>query len=100
MSDKTISPETFLEHMAQSDESVDHDGETCGMCHHMRLGAEVAREMIAAGGLHVPNRNLVSEWEKEQRRRWEDSKFFKLWQEERAAGREPNKAFEERGWEA
>lgn len=49
MAESTITPETFLEHMAQSDEMVDHDGETCGMCHHMRLGAEVAREMIKAG---------------------------------------------------
>jgi hypothetical protein len=28
----------------------------------------------------------------------EQSKFFKLWQEEKQAGRDPHKAFEERGW--
>lgn len=77
-----ITPEKFLEHMAQSDELVDHDGETCGMCYHMRLGAIVAREMIAAG----EHEDLIGKWGKEQRRRWEESKFFKLWQEEKAAG--------------
>ena len=35
--------------MARSDELVDHDGETCGQCHNMILGAQVARDMIEAG---------------------------------------------------
>ena len=35
----------------------------------------------------------------ETRRRWQDSKFFKLWERERKAGRDPRKAFEDRGWE-
>ena len=30
-----ISDEDFLELMAHSDDLVDHDGETCGMCHNM-----------------------------------------------------------------
>jgi hypothetical protein len=28
---------------------------------------------------------------------WKQSKFFQLWQEEAAAGRDPKKAFEARG---
>src|SRR5207248_11438011 len=90
-----ISDQDFLERMARSDDLVDHDGETCGMCHNIILGAQVAREMLAAGEYE----DVVSKWAVESRRRWEASKFVKLWQEERKAGRDPHKAFEERGWE-
>src|SRR5690242_19840594 len=36
--------------------------------------------------------DVVSKWTAETRRRWENSKFFKLWQKERKAGRDPKKA--------
>ena len=90
-----ISDQDFLERMARSDDLVDHDGETCGMCHNMILGAQVAREMLAAGEYE----DVVSRWAEEARRRWEESKFFKLWQEEVQAGRDPHQAFKDRGWE-
>jgi hypothetical protein len=90
-----ISDQDFLERMARSDDLVDHDGQTCGMCHNMILGAQVAREMIEAGQYE----DVVSKWAEETRRRWENSKFFKLWQKEQKAGRDPHKAFEDRGWE-
>jgi hypothetical protein len=89
-----ISDQEFLERMARSDELVDHDGETCGLCHNMILGAQVAREMLAAGEYE----DVVSKWAEEARRRWEESKFFKLWQEEQRAGRDPHQAFKDRGW--
>src|SRR5438105_7875253 len=79
-----ISDQDFLERMARSDNLVDHDGETCGMCHNMILGAQVAREMIDAGQYE----DVVSKWAEETRRRWENSKFFKLWEKERKAGRD------------
>jgi hypothetical protein len=85
----------FLERMARSDELADHDGETCGQCHNMILGAEVAREMLEAGEYE----DVVSKWAEEARRRWEDGKFFKLWENEKKAGRDPHKAFQDRGWE-
>jgi hypothetical protein len=90
-----ISDQDFLERMARSDRTVDHDGETCGMCCNIIIGAQVAREMREAGDYE----DVVSKWAEETRRRWEDTKFFKLWQEETEAGRDPHKAFEERGWE-
>src|ERR1700730_2146094 len=90
-----ISDQDFLERMARSDELVDHDGETCGMCHNMILGAQVAREMIEAGEYE----DVVSKWATETELRWENSKFFKLWQEEKKAGRDPHQAFKDRGWE-
>lgn len=80
-----ISDQDFLERMARSDKLVDHDGTTCGQCHHQILGAEVAREMIEAGEYE----DVVSKWEAEHKRRWEKSKFFKLWEKEKKAGRDP-----------
>ncbi len=90
-----ISDQDFLERMARSDELVDHDGTTCGQCRYSILGAEVAREMIEAGEYE----DVVSKWAAETKRRWEKSKFFKLWKKEQKAGRDPREAFEERGWE-
>jgi hypothetical protein len=93
--DGKINDQDFLERMARSDRLVDHDGETCGMCCNMILGAQVAREMLEAGEYE----DVVSKWSAEARRRWEDTNFFKLWQKETKAGRDPHQAFEERGWE-
>ena len=90
-----ISDQGFLERMARSDERADHDGETCGQCRNMILGAEVAREMIEAGEYE----DLPSKWSAETKRRWEKSKFFELWHKEQQAGRDPRKAFKDRGWE-
>jgi hypothetical protein len=90
-----ISDQDFLERMARSDATVDHDGETCGMCCKIILGAQLAREMLEEGVYE----DIVSKWAEESERRWMQTKFFKLWQEEAAAGRDPKKAFEERGWE-
>jgi hypothetical protein len=90
-----ISDQDFLERMARSDELVDHDGTTCGQCHYTILGAEVAREMIEAGEYE----DVVSKWAAETKRRWEKSKFFKLWTKEKKAGRDPRQAFKDRGWE-
>jgi hypothetical protein len=81
--------------MARGDDLVDYDGTTCRQCHYTILGAEVAREMIEAGEYE----DVASRWAAEAKRRWEKSKFFKLWKEEKKAGRDPRKAFEERGWE-
>src|SRR5437588_8595037 len=74
-----ISDQDFLERMARSDRLVDHDGETCGMCHNVILGAQVAREMIEAGEYE----DVMSKWAAETQRRWQESKFFKLWQQEK-----------------
>src|SRR5262245_8170831 len=89
-----ISDQDFLERMARSDELVDHDGKTCGQCYYTILGAEVAREMIEAG----EHEDVMSKWAAEHKRRWEKSKFFKPWETEKKAGRDPRKAFEDRGW--
>lgn len=80
-----------------------NDRDNCGHCHHMIVMAEVAREMIAemmaAGRPDVIIGNPITVWAERQEARWRESKFFKLWQEEALAGRDPHKAFEERGWQ-
>ena len=90
-----ISDQDFLERMARSDDLVDHDGKPCGQCHYTILGAQVAREMIEAGEYE----DVVGKCAAEHKRRWEKSKFFKLWAKEKKAGRDPRKAFKDGGWE-
>jgi hypothetical protein len=90
-----ISDQDFLERMARSDDLADHDGKTCGQCYYTILGAKVARKLIEAGEYE----DVVSQWAEETRRRWEKCKFFKLWEKEKKAGRDPRKAFKDRGWE-
>ena len=77
------------------DPLIEHDIETCGMCFHRFLMGEVAKDMLASGD----TTNAISRWDKEVLRRWQAGKFYQLWQAERAAGRKPNVAFTERGWE-
>ena len=88
-----VSDQDFLERMARSDDLADHDGESCGQCRYTFLGAEVARELIEAGAYE----DVVGNWAAETKRRWEKSKFFKLWDKEKQAGRDPRKAFKGRG---
>lgn len=89
-----MSGQEFLERMARSDSAVYNDGTTDGLTHQIILGAELAREMLENGEYE----DVINKWAVESRRRWENSKFVKLWQEETQAGRDPHKAFEERGW--
>lgn len=79
----------FFESMSK-DPLIDHD-DNCGQCEHMKIMAQVAREM-----LEEENFDLKA-WDLEVRDRWEKSKYFKLWQEETKAGRNPNDV--QRGWE-
>ncbi len=90
-----ISDQDFLERMARSDSLVGDDAETSGMSYNIRLGAQVAREMLEAGEYE----DVVGQWAAEHKRRWEKSKFVRLWKKEQKAGRNPRKAFKERGWE-
>ena len=83
----------FIKSMAQHDSFLDHDIETCGLCYHNYVMAEVAREM-----LQVKEYNINS-WSEKAKRRWEEGKFFQLYQEEMNAGRDPRQAFKDRGWE-
>jgi hypothetical protein len=94
-SQSQISDRKILEDMARSDTLLDHDGETCGLCCNITIGAQVAREMLAAGEYE----DVVSKWANETQRRCQKTKFYKLWVRETRAGRDPHQAFAERGWE-
>lgn len=92
-----MAEESFLEVMARTDSLVEEDTlETSGMSFQQRIMADVAREMLASGEKFT---DPIGEWSLRSTARWQEGKFFKLYQEELTAGREPNKAFEERGWE-
>ena len=90
-----MSGQAFLEMMARSDRAIGDEREIDGLSHNIWLGAEVAREMLEAGEFE----DVKDKWVQESRRRWEDSKFFKLYQQEQQAGRDPDQAFHDRGWE-
>jgi len=90
-----MSDREFLESMSRADRLIDHDVEECGQCCHQSIMAQTARDLLAEGEIL----DGISKWAAESERRWREGKYFKLWQEELAAGRDPHKAFEERGWE-
>jgi hypothetical protein len=90
----TMSDREFLESMARADRLVDHE-DNCGHCGMQIVQAQTARDLLAEGEIL----DGIAKWAAEHRRRWEQTKYFKLYQAEKAAGRDPGKAFEERGWE-
>ena len=84
----------FLESMAKS-YMEEHDPETCGMCYNRKIMSDVAQEMLDNNEIE----NGINTWSKRIEEKWHESKFFKLYQEEQAAGRDPQKAFDAKGWE-
>ena len=85
-----MDPRRFLETSARMDDLVEHK-DNCGHCGHQIIMAETARDFLAAGNLDI-NAYLT-----ETRRRWEDGKYFKAYQEARRLGRNPAEYFEEKG---
>lgn len=84
----------FLESMSRGDRLVDH-ADDCGHCGMQIVMAEAARELLADGEIL----DGIAKWSRLTKIRWEETKYFKLYQSEKAAGRDPRQAFEERGWE-
>lgn len=80
----------LLESMSHIADLAEHE-DGCGQCEHQRIMAQVAKELKNA---------TVHEWSAEVEKRWRESKYFKLWDSESKAGRDPNAAFEKLGWEA
>jgi hypothetical protein len=90
----TMSDREFLESMAGSDRLVDHE-DNCGHCGMQIIQAQTARDLLAEGEIL----DGIAKWSAESTRRWRQTKYFLLYQAEKEAGRDPGKAFEERGWE-
>lgn len=84
----------FLESMATSDSLVDHK-DNCGVCGHQIVMGEAARQLLTANDVE----DGIAKWSDLAKKMWEETKYFKLYQEEVAAGRDPHKAFDERQWE-
>ena len=84
----------FLESLSKNP-LIEHDLEVCGMCLHRFLMCEVAKDILASGDLT----DATARWDQEVQRRWQAGKFYQLWQAERAAGRDPEQTFADRGWE-
>ena len=91
---ETVSDREFLETMARCDRLVDHE-DNCGHCAMQIVMAQTARDLLAEGEIL----DGIAKWSAEHFRRSQETKYFKLYQSEQAAGRDPAKAFEERGWE-
>lgn len=99
--EKVMSDEEFIVSMSKSDDLADHpdawtETGTCGHCGMMICWAETARDMLKAGDTGP---GAIGRWSDESRKRWEAGKYFQLYQTEKAAGRDPHKAFEDRKWE-
>ena len=95
MEDKKIDEKSFLGRMSKNDPLLEHSIEECGNCFYRYSMVQIAREMIEKGDT---GEGSIKRWEDELERIWQESKFFKLWNEEKNAGRVPDKAFEKRGW--
>jgi len=94
MGEGAMSDREFLESMAHADDLVDHE-DNCGHCGMQIVQAQTARDLLAEGEIL----DGIAKWVAEHRRRWQETKYFKLYQTEKAAGRDPKKAFEKCGWE-
>lgn len=96
----TISDMEFLKNMSEHDRMLDHNIEECGQCYYNKLCASVARDMMVLieKGEKDADKDIVKRWEAELHKRWEESKYFKLYVEELKMKRDPRKAFEEKGW--
>lgn len=81
-----------LESLAREPEFICGTPETCGLCCTLRIHTDIARELLA-----MEHYDLET-WGNEVERRWKDSKFYRLYQEELSAGRDPEAAFAARGW--
>jgi hypothetical protein len=61
--------------------------------------AQAEKALIGTNSTKTVPGELRRKWAAELKRRWEKCKFFKLWEKEKKVGRDPLKAFNERGWE-
>lgn len=62
--------------------------------------AETARQMIKEGLDTESLNKVMTIWDSRAKDMWREGKFFKLWEAERAAGRNPQEEFKKRGWES
>ena len=93
----TVKDREFLEQMSRMDDLAEHpDALTpsgcCGHCATQIAMASAARQLLEQDG-------TIFQWSDLFRSIWQNSKYYKLYQEELAAGRNPQEAFAAKGWE-
>lgn len=86
--------EQLIRTFSKSADHIEHQ-RNCGLCHHQKCMAKAAFEIIESGDFS----NAIERWTELTKKLWEKSKYFKLYQKELAAGRNPADAFQEKGWE-
>lgn len=86
--------EEYIRSVATYDENLDHE-DGCGVCYYRKCMADAAKQILATGNFEDAmgrQATLVKEL-------WEQGKYYKFYLEEKAAGRNPKEAFDEKGWE-
>lgn len=73
----------------------EHDREACGQCCHLWIMYEVAKKMLDAKDFT----NGMRRWAEESERRWQATKFVRVYRDALNAGKDPVKVFEELGWQ-
>jgi hypothetical protein len=84
----------MLSALAITDVMIPGDPEIDGMSHHALIWAQVARDMLLSDEPHTDLSETCRLHAEESQKRWQQSKFFKVFQEEGYAG------ITKRGWEA
>lgn len=84
----------FLERMTMMDDMVDH-WDNCGHCATQIAMAAAARELLEKNDVF----DGMEKWTELWKEKWQATKYYKLYQQEKEAGRNPQDAFDERGWE-
>ncbi len=76
---------------------LDHDIEECGSCYYRYISVQIAREMLEKIDPKEALTDIVKRWSNELEKRWQESKYYKL-HLDILSGKEPDNAFELRGW--
>ncbi len=89
-----VSGKEFLENMSITDSLLSHSIEICGNCYYQYIIAQIARDMLKNNDTEG---DVVTRWNDEIHRRWQNSKYYKL-NLDICNGIEPKDGFEKRGW--
>jgi hypothetical protein len=91
----------LLQSLCRSDTPLLHcdNREDCGICTQRKIGAEVGKELLEEHRQKPLDAvDAARRWSDECQRRFEQTKFWKLWQECKAQGLKPEEEFAKRGW--
>lgn len=73
----------------------EHNISICGLCYHRKIMSDIAKKLLKDG----TTKNAIKDWDKEVRDKWQQSKYYKLYQKALKNGLDPNVEFAKKGWE-